>query len=546
MPRRPSIPKAPFGNFLTHDEVTDFVGRLAAARPELCRLESLGPSRQGRPIHLLTITDHATGAADDRPAYLVHANIHASEVAGTHMALHTARELLADKSDLLSRVAFYIVPRLNPDGAEYALTTGGAIRSRNEDDERTPNTLYPEDVDGDGLVLTMRQPHPDGAFVRDPGDPRLMIRRRADSTGPFYRLLPEGLIEAWDGGDAIRQQRRSFDWNRNWSYDWRPEPEQPGAGDFPFSEPEMHHLGEFVHRRPNLFGVLGYHTGAAAVLRPPSTGSDGDLDQWDLHTMEELARLGAEATGFPVVPVVKYHRDWQRDNNLRGHFHNFGYHHLGLYVFEFELGTARDCAGIDTRQQFGVFCEEEAEAHMRRVLRWWDGGRRQHPLFSAWRRFRHPQLGPVEIGGFLAYGMANQTLDELRRIARGTHDFTLTHARRHPRVIVEDGTVESVGGGVYRIRARVANRGHLPTSVTNKGRQLRRLRSVRVEFHPDGCALLSQGGHHDLGHLAGVTGSRSLEWFVKAGRGRQALGEVRVSGGTGGNCCWRVERPAAG
>jgi hypothetical protein len=545
MARRPALPRLPFRNFLDHGEVTDFVQRLAAARPELCRLESLGPSREGRPIHLLTITDHTTGDAEDRPAYLIHANIHASEVAGTHMALYTARELLTDRSDLLQRVVFYIVPRLNPDGAEYAVSTGGAIRSRNDDGDRAQNTLCPEDVDGDGLILTMRQTHSDGAFIRDPGDPRLMIRRQSDSAGPFYRLLPEGLIEAWDGGDDIRQRRRSFDWNRNWSYDWRPEPEQGGAGDFPFSEPEMRHLGEFMHRRPNLFGVLGYHTGPAAVLRPPSTGADSDLDQGDLKIMEELARLGAEATGFPVVPVVKYHRHWQRDNNLRGHFHNFGYHHLGLYVFEFELGTAHDSAGIDTQAQFSVFTEDEAEAQTRRVMSWWDHTKRQHPLFHPWRKFEHPQLGPVEIGGFLVCGMANQTLDELHRIARGTHAFTITHALRHPRIVIEDSTVEAVGGSVYRVRARVANRGHLPTNVTAKGRQLRRLRTVRVEFHTEGCQLLSQRGHHDLGHLPGVTGSQPLEWFVKAGNGRRPLGEVRVSGGTAGNCRWQVERPAA-
>ena len=536
-----AIPRLGFRHFLDYGELTDFLSDLADRRPELCRLESLGHSRQGREIHLLTITDFSTGSAEDRPAYLVHGNIHATELAGTHMALYTARQLLSDRPELLRRVAFHIVPRLNPDGAEYAVTTGGGIRSRTDDPE-SPNTLCPEDVDGDGMILTMRQPHPNGAFVRDPGDPRLVIRRQADSAGPFYRVLPEGHIQDWDGSERIRERGRSFDWNRNWSYDWRPEPEQPGAGDFPFSEPEMRHLAEFVHSRPNLFGVLGYHTGPAAVLRPPSTGADSDLDQDDVHVMEELARIGAKSTGFPVVPVVKYHRAWQRDIELRGHFHNFGYHHLGLFVFEFELGTARDSAGVDTEQQLGVFSEEEAEEHMRRVMRWWDRTRRRHPLFRPWRKFQHPQLGPVEIGGFLAYGLANQTLGNLRRIARGTHAFTLAHASRHPHVVIEDSAVHAVGDGIFRIRARVANRGHFPTCVTARGQQLRRLGTVRVEFRPEGCQLLSQRGHYDLGHLAAVTGGDCLEWFVEAARGKRILGEIRVSGGTGGNLSLRVRR----
>ena len=33
-------------------------------------------------------------------------------------------------ADMLKRVAFYIIPRINPDGAEFAVTTSGSIRSR--------------------------------------------------------------------------------------------------------------------------------------------------------------------------------------------------------------------------------------------------------------------------------------------------------------------------------------------------------------------------------------------------------------------------------
>ncbi len=538
-----ALPPVPFAGFLTSAEVTQYVQSLAAARPGYCRLESLGPSREGRPLHLLVLSDLRTGRAEDRPAYLIHANIHAVEVAGTHLALHTARQLLSTDLALLGEVTFYIVPRLNPDGAEYAVGTGGSVRSRLDCSERTANALYPQDVNGDGRVLTMRQVHPDGPFACDARESRLMVRRRAGMAGPFYRLLPEGLIHAWDGSDQVRLGGRSLDWNRNWSYDWRPEPEQPGAGDFPFSEPEMHHLARFLHERSNLFGVLGYHTGPGAVLRPPSTGSDADLPEADVRLLEDLARSGARATGLPVYPVIKYHYTWQRDINLRGHFHNFGYHHLGLHVFEFELGTARDSAGLDAGRQLGVLSDEEAEAQMRELFRWWDGPGRRHPLFCPWQPYCHPQLGEVEIGGFLSCGLANQTLARLRSLARGTHAFTLEHVRRRPRVAVEEVQADDLGSQVWRVRARVANRGELPTHVTARGAGLRRLRPVTVEFHPRG-ELLSRQAHHELGHLTGLTGSRCLEWFVRQPPGDADLGEVRVQGGAGGNLTVKVRAPA--
>jgi hypothetical protein len=547
MATRPTLPQLHFKHFLDYAELTEFVTALAASRPDFVSLSSLGASREGRAIHLLTITDPATGPASDKPAYLIHGNIHAVELAGTHAALHTARQLLADsaRSDLLHHATFYIVPRINPDGAEFAVTTSGSIRSRTDRSERIANTLYQEDVNGDGLILTMRLPHPNGPFVADPEDPRLLVRRTRESQPPFYRTLPEGLIYDWDGTDNVAVEGRSLDWNRNWSYDWRPEPEQHGAGDFPFSEIEMRALADFIFSRPNLFAILGYHTGPNGVLRPPSTGADTDLDEADVRVMQELAEVGAEYTGFPVIPVVKYRRDDARDINLRGHFHNFGYRHLGLFVFEFELGILMNSSGIKTPDIFGVKSEPEHEQLMRQTLAWWDNQKQRDPVYAPWTPFTHPQLGRVEIGGLLYKHVANPTLADLKRIAANTYQFTVAHARRHPRVVVEDARAECVGEGTYRLRAQVANRGEFPTHVSNRGRDLRRVQGVRVEFHPaTGVQLLSEVGHQTLGHLGGLTDARDLEWFVTAPPGASALCELRVLGGAGGNVSVTIRPPA--
>jgi len=546
MSTRPTVPVLPFKHFFRYDELTGFVSRLAGSKPNLVKLSSLGKSQEGREIHLLTITDFKTGKPEDKPAYLIHGNIHAAELSGTHAALYTARQLAADypKSDILKRVVFYIVPRINPDGAEFVVTTSGSIRSRTDRSRREPNTLYQEDVNGDGLILTMRQEHPDGPFVADPKDKRLLIRRRKDHKPPYYRSIPEGMIHEWDGTDNLKVEGRVFDWNRNWSYDWRPEPEQWGAGDYPFSEKEMRALADFLYSRPNIFGILGYHTGPASMLRPPSTGSDNDLDEGDVKTMQELAEIGAKAVKFPVHPVVKYHNVDERDLNLRGHFHNFGYHHLGLYVFEYELGILMNSAGISTEKILKTKIEEECEALNRLMMKWWDKQKKRDQVFMPWKPFKHPQLGKIEIGGLLVRHIAGRTLPDLMRVSKGTYEFTLEHASRHPCIRIEEVSVDSVGVDGYRIRARVANRGHFPTHVSNKGRNLRRLRPVRLEFCPaKGVKLLSLAGHHDLGHLEGLTGSRKLEWFVTApGKGRE-LCELYVFGGTGGNASARIGKP---
>jgi len=535
-----SLPALPFKDFFDFAQTERFCRSLARARPKVCRLETIGYSREGRPIYMLTITDFATGDPQDKPAYLVHGNIHATELAGTHAALMTARQLLADhdarRSDLLRRVVFHVVPRLNPDGAEYAQTTSGVIRSRIDRQPLVPNMLYQEDVNGDGLVLTMRQKHPDGPFAKDPADPRLMIERRGDVKPPFYRLLPEGLIYEWDGSDDIRVEGRQFDWNRNWSYDWRPEPEQGGAGDFPFSEIEMRALADWIHARGNLFGVLGYHTGPNAVLMPPSTGSLDDLDAGDLRMIQDIGEIGAKHTGFPATHVVNYKHDRDRTINLRGHFHNFGYHHLGLFVFEFELGTMYNTPNITSKEIHACRTTQETEAIIRRIMRWWDRNRRRAPaLFKPWRRFRHPQLGDVEIGGLLRKYLYNPTPAELATIAKHTYRFTVDHAAKHPWMRIEDVTVDAVARGVCRVRARIANRGELPTNVTHKGKSLGRIKPVGVQFQVgEGARVLSRQAHYDLGHLAGLTGGRVLEWFVQIPP-EGSVCTIHVRGGAGGN-----------
>ena len=97
----------------------------------------------------------------------------------------------------------------------------------------------------------MRMERPDGDYVCDPLEPRILVPRRADSPPPYYKLLSEGMIHDWDGGEDFRRQEtrggyynavrdpRDFDgvdWNRQWPTNWQepaPGVGSAGAGDYP-------------------------------------------------------------------------------------------------------------------------------------------------------------------------------------------------------------------------------------------------------------------------------------------------------------------------
>ena len=124
-----------------------------------------------------------------RPALLIAANFEGDHLVGSALALATAEYLLANypadaavKQRLESSV-IYIVPRMNPDGAEQMFAPVKALRRTNatpfdaDNDARTDED-GPEDLNKDGVITLMRVKDPKGPYMISPDDARLM--KRAD------------------------------------------------------------------------------------------------------------------------------------------------------------------------------------------------------------------------------------------------------------------------------------------------------------------------------------------------------------------------------
>ena len=112
-----------YDHFYGYDELTETLRAWADEAPQLCSLESIGTSFEGRDIWLVTVTNSETGEHQDKPAFLIEANIHSMEWTGCTAALHLIHKLLTEhgQNDLVTRAldtrTFYVIPRLNPDGA---------------------------------------------------------------------------------------------------------------------------------------------------------------------------------------------------------------------------------------------------------------------------------------------------------------------------------------------------------------------------------------------------------------------------------------------
>jgi murein tripeptide amidase MpaA len=121
------MPAVAIDRFYRYAELTKLLQSLAAEHPRLVALDAIGKSHEGRDIWLATVTNTATGPAVEKPAFWIDGNIHSTEVAASAAALYFLNHLVSgygrdpDITRALDTRAFYICPRINPDGAEWAL-----------------------------------------------------------------------------------------------------------------------------------------------------------------------------------------------------------------------------------------------------------------------------------------------------------------------------------------------------------------------------------------------------------------------------------------
>lgn len=340
--------KLQYDTFYKYNEMVDFLIEASETKKDFCKLRVLTETPEQRKIYMAEITDYSTGQGKDKSGYFVQANVHANEGAGTTSALHLIYSLLFcdEYKELLQKVVFYIVPRVNPDGAEYALTTHGPLRSRYEILKKK-NGLIPKDINGDGYILNMRWEDPTGPFKEDEIDPRIMVRREPGDKGPFYRMVTEGIIQDYDGTDIVSGMR-NIDFNRNYPVGWNI---QDNSGPYPFSEIETRAIADFIISHPNIFAGVDLHCGTPAILRP-SSKPDNEMNQEDLGLILSIGKMAERITGFPLMNSRDYREPWRIPVGTPGDSTDWCYFKLGISMYIIELGWGFSSACIFGDESF--------------------------------------------------------------------------------------------------------------------------------------------------------------------------------------------------
>lgn len=500
-------------HYYRYDEMTEWLLHVADNHTELVDLRSIGTSPEGRDIWVVALTDRKTGEADHKPAYWIDGNTHASEVMGSAAALFTI-DFVVEHADspeiaqLLTSRALYVAPRINPDGAEWCLETGKYVRSarRLYPEQRPRPGFVEEDVDGDGEILQMRVPDPQGAWKLSADDPRLLVPREPwDTDGPFFHLYVEGRFEEPAASDPqlpVRDDPHALDFNRNYPYGWSPERDQRGAGKYPLSEPETRAVADFLSEHRNVFGALTYHTYSGVLLRPYCDRPDLEIPKFDLGIFDLLGERCEHHTGFPCVSTYHDFR-YDRSGSIAGAFDDWAFDHLGIHAFTMELWCPWKEAGLDFSDDFLRFFRGRTEEENLEMLRWNDEAL-DGEGFVDWYPFEHPQLGDVEIGGWRwMFTWRNAPEKRLESECERACLFSLDHAKAGPLPVI-DAEVEHIGGDVHRLTARLQNHGFLPTSVTEHAREEGVVRDLHVDLELSADLELLQGtAHRRIEHLEG-------------------------------------------
>lgn len=516
-----------FDCYHDYQEVTSFLKAAAQAHPERASLQSLGESYQGRKIWMLTITDPETGAPETKPAFWVDGGIDADEVVSVEAALGLIHRLLESEEErvqeLLRTRTFYVAPVAMPDGNQLHHRTpirplDTSLRPWDDDGDGQKDEDPPEDLDGDGEILTMRKQTPEGGLVPDTTDDRLLRERTIGDECPCYEVYLEGIDN--DGDGRFQEDRYGgVDPNRNYPGNWQP---SDSGGPFPGSEQGVRAMLDFIAYHPEIAASQHFHSTGGVLLRPPSVG-DLELPAADQELYQELSRLGLEVTGYDLATSV-YDWNWPPGSDNRkgnqvwrdaeGTLHGGSaypapggsidgmYLNFGVLAFANEIyamGEDYDGDGEVSEVEQLRYNDEEMDGY----------------AFREFESYDHPDLGEVEIGGWRKFGHNNPPPEELQNEVQKNVNFALTQADHMPLLRVGDVEIEDLDGEVYRVTVTARNTGHQPTELSIREEQDRD-NPVRIRL--DDVEVLSDRSEQSLGVLEGHSREEAT-WVVRGDAG---------------------------
>ena len=514
------------------EEIDAFLAALAGSQTPLqVQRFELGKSQQGHAVN--GILFGAAGGAElaARPTVFLVGGLDGLSYSGCEAVLQACAELFARAGEIPPELAICALPCAAPDALELARTGKGDGRDLtpvDDDGDGRVDEDGPDDLDKDGQILEMLIEDPEGDWVRS-SDPRLLARARPFDT-QRYKRVPEGRDDDGDGqynedppGGIALDLAFPVGWDKHESATWlRP---------LPLSAPLARALADLwlSHRTALVLLFQGEH-GEIAFPGSPE-GEATARPALEAGAYDALAGLLAHATNRGSIrarTLAEVHGGARPGAALEWVHEVVGAigAEVSLWGPLVESGAnARTVSLTDARLD-----EPKAQSESgpppplesdRLWLHWLDNTRGGIG-FTDWHPVELEGGRSALVGGFDPLLRRNPPEKSLGLAVGPSGAFVLECLRALP--ALELKVLERKRDGeVCTIRARIENKGRLPTALSTSARWAGSIaggtRAAQLGLTlvlPPGARLIAGEEHVLLPELGGGGSSRELRWIAQA------------------------------
>ena len=576
-----------YSDYQNFEDMTRSLQNLVNTHKNIATIESIAKTLEGRDLWLVTIANKNGHPIDKRPALFVGGNFEGDHLVGSQSALFMIDYLLKNYGDhpdvkkSIDEHVYYIIPRINPDAAEFMFSRIKSGRKTNTkqydgDNDGRMDEDGPEDLNEDGFITVMRVKDDNGLYMVDLDDPRLM--KKADpSRGESgrYSIYWEG-IDNDNDGFFNEDPPGGIDINRNFQHEYPYY--QDDVGWHMVSELESRAIIDWIVSHRNVAAILTFGESDNLIVAPNSRGqlnTDREIDLFnfanasiseaskvgmvttggggrsggmrmsrmpsaqqdsvgssrlerkpattvnaeDLPYFETMSEKYIEITGIKEQPVLR---------EPQGAFFQYGYYQYGVPSFSTPGWglTSADSAvprskgpqtGLMTRGAGSTAGQQQSTGIDKQFLKYLDS--QNIGGFVEWTLFNHPGLGDVEIGGFTPYEVSNPSPGEIAKLGPKHGEFAVYLTTLFAQVRIAKTEVKNHGGGIFRIAAEIENVGYLPT-VLQHGVVSRSVKPTMVQLGVDSKQILSGNSKTNFFQKLDGSGKRQkYEWLIKGSSG---------------------------
>ena len=585
-----SVPLACGAGYYDNKSLGRRLSILAEENPSLVRLDSIARSMRKRKVWLVELGKGTKRDHQTRPAMLVVAGIEGNDLIGCSVAVAWIENLVEryENDDEIAKLrettTIYVVPRLNPDAAEQffaepKLETSTNHKPVDDDHDGLFDEDGPDDLNKDGLITWMRVEDPEGEYIIDPNENRLLLKAdHLKGEAGAWRYLREGIDndhdERWneDGPGGVN-------FNRNFPFNYEFFTENSGV--YQVCEAETRALADFVIEHPNI-GIIVTYGQADNLLKAPK-------DVEPPGRREPLTEIHKDDAGYYRVMGELYRETLGLEKELEGAsvpgaFSDWMYFHRGrlslaakpwspAIAVEISKATKKEDKQAEDQEQdektedqieYGQDeqdsdgrekgLESDAEKsedkpkkkkdernkQERKELKWFD--EHSPESFIEWQPIEHPDFPGkcAEVGGYRPFALTNPPEELVDEITDKQADFLTKAAQKLPRIGVRKIECNHLGRSVYEVKIQIENTGFLPT-ILQHGQRTREVHPTRLEMELEDESFLSGSRFTNLPAIHGSGGMAELRYIVRVPE--QERIEFRVVSMLAGKVKGTVELP---